>query len=112
MTNDVARKTWEENFQTRKAQLQYQKPSSHTNNFNIQFSTRNLNYMNNITRGSILSEESASNESGNTEHACFAQRRGCLKSTHTDVQMQLDDQVGCSFVDKCILGFDIGSSKS
>lgn len=100
MMHGVAIETWEENFQTRKVQLQYQKPSFHPNNFNIQFDTRNLNYMNNITRGSIFSEELASNESG-IAHAqnlpgesSFVQSRGCLKSTHTDVQIQSDDQVG------------------
>ncbi|XP_015890994.1 ubiquitin carboxyl-terminal hydrolase 27 isoform X2 [Ziziphus jujuba] len=103
MMHGVAIETWEENFQTRKVQLQYQKPSFHPNNFNIQFDTRNLNYMNNITRGSIFSEELASNESG-IAHAqnlpgesSFVQSRGCLKSTHTDVQIQSDDQVPLSF---------------
>lgn len=101
MTRGVSINTWEEIYQTGQPQRQYRKPSPHTNNLDVHFNTKRLNFLNNITRGSISSKELASNESGCLANAqnlpgesSFPQSGHCSNTTHTDLQMQSDDQVG------------------
>lgn len=104
MTSGVEIKNLEEIYQKGQLQLQHQKPSPHTNSFDIQFSTRKLNLINNITRGSVSSKELASNESGCSASAqnlsgesSFLQSECCSNTTHTDVKIQSDDQVWLKF---------------
>ncbi|KAF3440501.1 hypothetical protein FNV43_RR18785 [Rhamnella rubrinervis] len=103
MTSGVSINSREEIYQTGQLQLQYRKPSPHFNNLDIHFNTKKRNLLNNITRESISSKELASNESGCSANAqnlpgesSFPQSGCCSYTTHSDVQMQSDDQVSVS----------------
>lgn len=116
MTSGVAIKSWEEIYKIGQLQVKYKRPSPHTDNFDLQFNTRKLNFMNNFTRESISSKELASNESGYSVDArnlpgesSFPQSERCLETPHADMQMQSDDQVGLSFADNFMYGINIGS---